>query len=110
MSSFVEIVDYSSAHLDQSLVLSKKLNWPHRRDDWNMIHELSFGKAAVAEGNLVGTGFRTDFGPHISSINMIIVAESARRKGIGMRIMSALMAGGEQQTYRLITTLIGKAR
>lgn len=92
-------------HLDEALAMSQAVLWPHRRPDWEMLLNLSDGVVAVANGAVVGTGLRTDFGETLSTLNMIIIAEALRGQGLGRQLMTTLM--GPDRAYRLVATADG---
>lgn len=52
-----------------------------------MLTRLSQGRAALREGIVIGTALRTDYGPDVSLLNMIIVRRSERGQGIGYKLM-----------------------
>jgi len=79
----VEIVPLAQHHLDQATVLSQAENWPHRLEDWRMLMMLSQGRVALRDRVVIGTALRSDYGPDVSLLNMIIVRQSERGQGIG---------------------------
>ena len=82
----MEIVPLVRHHLDQATALSQAENWPHRLEDWQMLTRLSQGRAALREGIVIGTALRTDYGPDVSLLNMIIVRRSERGQGDRLQI------------------------
>ena len=103
----MEIVPLVPHHLDQATALSQAENWPHRLEDWQMLMRLSQGRAALRDGVVIGTALRTDYGPDVSLLNMIIVQQSERGKGIGYKLMSSLMDEASGRELRLVATKAG---
>lgn len=94
-------------HLDQATALSQAEHWPHRQEDWEMLLALSVGIVALRGSQVVGTALRTDYGPDVSTMNMIIVARSERGQGLGRKVMEAVMERSADQELRLIATKEG---
>ena len=88
-------------------MLSRAEQWPHRREDWRMLLDLSSGVVALNGDDVIGTTLRTDYGPDVSAVNMIIVAEPARGRGVGRRLMQAVMEEDDDREYRLVATREG---
>ena len=83
----MEIASLAQHQLDQATALSEAENWPHRLEDWQMLTRLSQGRAALRDGVVIGTALRTDYGPDVALLNMIIVRRSERGQGIGYKLM-----------------------
>ena len=103
----MEIVPLAQHHLDQATVLSQAEHWPHRSEDWWMLMTLSQGRAALRDGVVIGTALRTDYGPDVSLLNMIIVRQSERGQGIGYKLMSSVMDEVSGRELRLVATKAG---
>ncbi|MEL6294749.1 MAG: GNAT family N-acetyltransferase [Pseudomonadota bacterium] len=108
MTTRAEIAVFEAGHIDGALLLSQAAGWSHGRRDWKMLLRLSTGCIALNEGQVVGTGFRTDFGAELSALSMIIVSEAMRSQGLGCRLMTNLMQPGDARAYRLIATRTGR--
>lgn len=98
----------SESHLAAGLALSSAARWPHRLDDWKQLLSVSTGIVALMETRIVGTALRSDFGTRLSALNMVLVAEDMRGKGIGGNLVSALMDKPDGHAYRLVATLSGR--
>ena len=83
----MEITFLARQQLDQATALSQAENWPHRLEDWQMLMTLSQGRAVLRGGVMIATVLRTDYGPDVSLLNMIIVRRSERGQGIGYKLM-----------------------
>ncbi|PSC05433.1 GNAT family N-acetyltransferase [Alsobacter soli] len=94
-------------HLDEALALSRQAGWPHRREDWALVLGLSRGFAAFEGGRLVGTALATPFGAHVATVNMVIVDEAMRGRGLGRRLMDAAMQAVAGREQRLVATRDG---
>lgn len=95
-------------HLDDAVRLSQQSNWPHRLDDWQLALDLSEGFVALTgSGDVVGTILMTPYGADCATINMVIVDESMRGRGLGRRLMAAAMTLADDRPLRLIATAEG---
>lgn len=108
MNDPIRVVEFTDKHLDAAVHLSQEVSWPHRLNDWKFSYSISKGQVAVLDDRVVATALRTNFGKHLSSLNMIIVSSDMRRLGIGRRLMKSLMTLGNEHTYRLVATAEGE--
>ena len=72
-----------------------------------MLMEMSQGVVASRDANVVGTTLRTDYGPEVSMMHMIIVRKSERGQGLGRSLMEAAMEGIADRELRLVATKEG---
>lgn len=98
--------DFAEPHLDGAHRLSVEARWPHRREDWALVMDLSQGVAALDGERVVGTAFVTPFGP-AATINMVIVAEAMRGRGLGRALMERVLAAAGPRDARLTATADG---
>ena len=98
--------DFAEPHLDGAHRLSVEARWPHRREDWALVMDLSHGVAALDGEHVVGTAFATPFGP-AATINMVIVAEAMRGRGLGRALMERVLAAAGPRVTRLTATADG---
>lgn len=103
----IELVAFDDTHLDAAYGLSQQAGWPHRRQDWAMLLGLSHGFVALDGTTVVGTAMLTPFGDHHASINMVIVAESMRGRGLGRKLMNAALEVCGARECRLTATADG---
>ena len=108
MPAHIQIVDFTSDHLEAAVSLSVSVGWPHQRKDWAMLLDLSHGVVACTEDRIVGTAFRTDFGADQSCINMVIVDQNLRGTGVGYALTSAALHPDDNRAHRLVATRLGK--
>ncbi|NTJ61861.1 GNAT family N-acetyltransferase [Agrobacterium rhizogenes] len=104
----IDLVSFTPEHIDGALALSRQAKWPHRAEDWNLVLRLSHGVAAMDEtGHVVGTILMTPYGEDCATINMVIVDENLRGRGLGRKLMDAAMALAGDRSLRLIATTDG---
>ncbi|WP_162501579.1 GNAT family N-acetyltransferase, partial [Methylobacterium crusticola] len=94
---------FAPAHLDGAVALSRAAGWPHRREDWALVLSLSAGRVALLNGRVVGTAMTTTFG-EAAAVNMVIVDEAMRGRGLGRRLMEAALAAADGRACRLVAT------
>lgn len=94
-------------HLDAAVGLSRQAGWPHRREDWALVLALSNGVVALDDGRVVGTALTTPFGDDTATINMVIVDESMRGRGLGRKLMQAALDAAGERTCLLVATQDG---
>lgn len=93
----------SIAHLPGALRLSQEAGWPHQIGDWTLTLSASEGVVVLDNDDVVGTALCTDFG-QVASLNMIIVDARMRGRGLGRRLMEAVMALAGDREMRLVAT------
>ncbi|MBB3526917.1 GNAT family N-acetyltransferase [Rhizobium sp. BK456] len=98
------LTPFEAHHLDGAAQLSRAAGWAHRREDWEMILSLSKGRVALAGDRVVGTALMTPFGDTCSAINMIIVDESQRGRGLGRKLTTAVLELAGDRECRLTAT------
>ncbi len=104
--STIELVPFAEAHLEGALALSQAVSWPHRTEDWALNLTISEGVAAIEGGRVVATALCSFHGP-VATLNMIIVDEAMRGRGLGRRVMEAVIALAGDREMRLVATLEG---
>lgn len=95
-----------SRHLAGALRLSQAEKWPHRAEDWHLFLSLSKGVVAIENGEVVATALATPFGD-TATINMIIVDERMRGRGLGRKMMTSVMSLLKPSEWRLVATREG---
>ena len=102
----IDLEPFTEAHLPGALALSQAAGWPHRMQDWALGLSVSQGVAASAAGCVVGTALWSHHGP-VATLNMIIVEDSMRGRGLGARMMERIIALAEDREMRLVATDVG---
>ncbi|WP_207101295.1 GNAT family N-acetyltransferase [Paracoccus shandongensis] len=97
---------FTPAHLPQALRLSRQAGWPHRQQDWALTLSVSQGVVALDGDRVVGTALCSPFGP-VATLNMIIVDEAMRGRGLGRTLMDAIIALAGDREMRLVATTDG---
>ena len=103
MPSDIVLIPFAPDHIADAIRLSKAAGWPHRAEDWALVLGLSRGVVACVDGQVVATALATPFGPR-ATVNMIIVAEEMRGRGIGRRMMEAAMSELVPEAWHLVAT------
>lgn len=91
-------------HLEDSVALSAQAGWPHRREDWAFMLALSNGVVALEDGHVVGTAMMTPFGDNAATVNMVIVDQAVRGRGLGRKLMQAALDAADRRICLLVAT------
>lgn len=100
------VTDFTADHLDGAVALSRAASWPHRREDWAMVLGLGCGFVVLDGDRVVATTLLTSHGA-ARTVNMVIVDEALRGKGIGRRLMDLALAEAGEHDCRLVATAEG---
>lgn len=103
-TELIVLAPFEAHHLDDAVALSRAAGWAHRREDWEMMWSLSQGRVALAGDRVVGTALMTPFGDTCSAINMIIVDESQRGRGLGRKLTTTVLELAGDRECRLTAT------
>ncbi|RWB51568.1 GNAT family N-acetyltransferase [Mesorhizobium sp.] len=104
----IELQDLGPDHIEGAVALSRRENWPHRPQDWQMALQLSSGAVALDDGGrVVGTILVTPYGMDCAMINMVIVDRNARGKGLGRKLMEQAFLLAGDRPLRLVATADG---
>ncbi|WP_281037843.1 MULTISPECIES: GNAT family N-acetyltransferase [unclassified Rhizobium] len=106
-ASLIDIQSFRPEHLDAAVELSRQAGWPHRKEDWALVLSLSKGFVALENGRVVGTAMATLLGDSCATVNMVIVDESMRGRGLGRQLMQAAIGAAEDRECRLVATTDG---
>ncbi|MBB4276924.1 GNAT family N-acetyltransferase [Rhizobium mongolense] len=106
-ASQIDLVTFGPEHLGAAVNLSRQAGWPHRPEDWQMALALSEGLVAVESGQVVGTVLMTPYRAECATINMVIVNEAMRGRGLGRRLMDAAFQIAADRPLRLVATSEG---
>ena len=103
----IVLKDFGPEHIDGAVALSRAAGWPHRPEDWALVLSLSTGIVLSDGERVLGTAMTTPFGRRAATINMVIVDESMRGRGLGRRLMDAALDAAGDRECRLIATEAG---
>ncbi len=105
--SQIELSTFGPEHLEGAVRLSRQAGWPHRLEDWQMVLALSDGVVALEAGRVVGTTLVTAYKNDCATINMVIVDETMRGRGLGRGLMDAALRIAGDRPLRLVATADG---
>lgn len=77
--------------IDVATELSREQGWPHREEDWTQFLEWGEGIIAELDGKPAGTIMGWRFGKDMATIGMVIVTSAAQGRGIGRKLMNAML-------------------
>jgi GNAT superfamily N-acetyltransferase len=107
-TSEIDLPAFEAAHIEGAFRLSQQAGWPHRPEDWRMALALSQGVAAVgADGTVAGTILVTPYKADCATINMVIVDEAMRGRGLGRMLMDHALRIAGNRPLRLVATSEG---
>ncbi|ATA18547.1 GNAT family N-acetyltransferase [Gibbsiella quercinecans] len=104
----MQIVPMNESHLDAAFALTQRLQWPHRREDWQQALRLGEGLAAVEAGRLLGTALCWRWGSEYATLGLVIVADEAQGQGFGKQLMLAALDKLPGSNVRLHATEAGR--
>lgn len=89
--------------------LSQAVKWPHRIDDWKLVHNLGTGFVAELNNQPIGTVLCWNHGEKYASLGMVIVSPEKQGNGIGRKLMKQILEEiGDQKNILLFATPSGK--
>lgn len=91
IKSEVKLREMRHADVAAGYALSSEQKWPHRPEDWEFLLQNGCGLVAEADGQVVGTIMSWDFGENASTLGMVIVSEKCRGRGLGRKLMNAML-------------------
>jgi GNAT superfamily N-acetyltransferase len=103
----IVLEEMTPGHLEGAVELSRQVEWPHRRDDWELAHSVSRGIVALEAQRVVATIMMTPYGDDAAAINMVIVDAAMRGRGLGRKIMEEALAKAGERTCYLTATQDG---
>lgn len=107
MPNDIQITPFTPEHIADAVRLSQQVNWPHRKEDWALMLQVSQGVVAMYDGQVIGTALTTLYGEDHAASNMIIVDEAYQGRGLGRRLMGKVLEIADHRENRLIATEIG---
>lgn len=91
----------------EAAALSAAFGWPHRPADWDVFLQLGHGVACRRDGRLVGTAVWFALDDSHASISLVQVAPEVQGRGLGRRLMRAVMDDAAGRSLKLHATLEG---
>ena len=112
MSNTVNTLAYTQremteADLDNAYALTQALRWPHRREDWATMLQLSETIVLEHNGQFIGTACSVLQG-NFASIGLIIIADEYQGLGLGRQLMNSIMDKAGKRNLFLSATIAGK--
>ncbi|MDX1038495.1 GNAT family N-acetyltransferase [Sinorhizobium medicae] len=104
----IELTVFGPEYLEAAVRLSRQAGWPHRLEDWQMALALSEGVVAIEDARVVGTVLVTPYEADCATINMVIVDEAVRGRGLGRKLMDAAFRIAGDRPLRLVATTEGR--
>ncbi len=92
--------------LNAAYALSQKLKWPHRLEDWQLMHRVSRGFVAEDAQGVFATAFCCVQGA-FSTIGLVIVSDERQGQGFGRKLMELALAASDCATATLAATVAG---
>lgn len=102
-----DLLPLQPQHLDSAWQLTRALSWPHRLEDWQLMHDLGEGAIAAAAGRTVGSAMWWRCGADAATIGMVIVDQAWRGRGLGRRLMDRALDALAPRSTMLNATTIG---
>lgn len=87
--------------------LSAAVGWPHRLEDWAFSLALGEGFVIEEEGRVLGTAMRWQMGA-ATTIGLVIIAPEQQGRGLGRKLMEAVLSGLSTPTVLLNATAAGR--
>lgn len=94
--------------IEQGYAITQRLNWPHRREDWQQALALGEGVVAEEQGRFVGCAFGWCWGEQAATIGLVVVNPDCQGRGIGKQLMLAVLEKFPDAVIRLHATDMGK--
>ncbi len=95
------------AHLPHVTALTRAIGWPHRLEDMQFALALGQGFAVVEEGRLIGAAMWWPYGERHAMVGTVIVSPEQQGRGIGRRLMQAIIKANGDRSLLLNATEAG---
>lgn len=89
-------------------VMSQKLSWPHREQDWLQGFRLGAGFVAVDDEKVIGTILYWRWSDKAATLGLVIVDDAYQGHGIGRALMNAAIEACNSAAIKLHATVMGK--
>ena len=96
----------TQADLPAAHGLSSQLDWPHRLEDWGLLHRVFKGFVATVDDRLIGTAFACPQG-NFATIGLVVVNPDFQSQGIGRLLMELALDACQPGTPILNASVAG---
>lgn len=103
----VDLRRMTADDLPAAQMLSSEQRWPHRIEDWDMLLSFGFGYVVERDNRVVGTAMAWLYGDDAATLGMVIVSPEMQGKGLGRRLMEAVLGDLGDRTVMLNATDAG---
>jgi GNAT superfamily N-acetyltransferase len=94
--------------LPEGLRLTQAQSWSYRLEDWNLHFRLGKGWVACdAGGRVLGTALWWPYGERYATVGLVVVDRHQQGKGIGRKLMNAVMEDAGARSLQLVATRAG---
>ena len=90
-------------HLAGAVALSQAEGWAHRPEDWALVLSNSRAVVGLCGDRVVATATASPFGA-VATVNMVIVADDMRGRGLGRQVVEQAMGRVVAETWHLVAT------
>jgi predicted N-acetyltransferase YhbS len=95
--------------LAEGLRLTQAESWSYRLEDWSLHFRLGRGWVACdAGGRVLGTIIWWPYGEQFATVGLVVVDRQQQGKGIGRRLMNAVMEDAGTRSLQLVSTRAGR--
>ncbi|MEO8721975.1 MAG: GNAT family N-acetyltransferase [Sphingobium sp.] len=109
MEAVVNLRRMTIDDLTAAQALSAEQKWPHRVEDWEMLFSLGLGYVVECGGEVVGTAMAWLYGEDAATLGMVIISPKMQGKGLGRRLMDAVIGDLGDRTIMLNATDEGQS-
>ncbi len=94
--------------LTEGLRLTQAESWSYRLEDWSLHFRLGKGWIACdAGGRVLGTALWWPYGERYATVGLVVVDRHQQGKGIGRKLMNAVMEDAGARSLQLVATRAG---
>ena len=94
--------------LTEGLRLTRAESWSYRLEDWSLHFRLGKGWVACdAGGRVLGTALWWPYGERYATVGLVVVDRHQQGKGIGRKLMNAVMEDAGTRSLQLVATRAG---
>ena len=95
--------------LAEGLRLTQAESWSYRLEDWSLHFRLGRGWVACdAGGRVLGTIIWWPYGEQFATVGLVVVDRRQQGKGIGRKLMNAVMEEAGARSLQLVSTRAGR--